>query len=163
MSDILLKSKIDYFYRGLWIWIPLMWSPLIIGVPIIYFYQLISSYMETQLLITLRTFTIIFLIIFIFLIWIGLQFHGSYLILFSNGIKIKKPFGFFKYRFISWNSIKELKIVKIGRSRIRFDYKEREAIHIFLENENKPIIISGIWVEETRSVYNLMNKYIEHN
>ncbi|MFX0137082.1 MAG: hypothetical protein ACFFDN_25815 [Candidatus Hodarchaeota archaeon] len=102
-----------------------------------------------------------FLILSVIFFWFALQFIGSYLIIYDDGIKVKKPFKFLRHKFISWDLIEDIKLFDVGKVGDDFDYISYNAIYIFVKEQPDSIIISGRWVDKIESVYDLMTKYIE--
>ena len=69
MSDLLLKSKIDSDYRAFWILIPLMWSPLLISIPLMYLFTMNDPYVRIGMGVDLRNIAILCSVVFAFLVW----------------------------------------------------------------------------------------------
>lgn len=161
MENILFKSKIVSEYRDNWICF-LSVSQILLIIPVLYLIQQNDPFIGESPQSFIRLITFILLSIYMILIWYSFQFFGSYLIIYQNGIKIRKPYRLLRYKFIPWNLIRDLKLEAEGMIGInKGDDHIYNAIYIFLKDQSKSINISEIWVEEINSVYNLMIKYIE--
>ncbi len=161
MTEILFKSKIisDIKYN---LPIFIFCSLLTLIFFIHFFIQLISSLVEDIYYHLAQIGVTIFLTLFLFFFWLGFQFYGSYLIIQDDGIKIKKPYRFFRHKFIPWNSIKGVLFTDrgitwlTGMRSINFN-----TIEIFFKNNKKSVELSNIWVNPIREAYKWLEKYID--
>lgn len=92
------------------------------------------------------------------LLWIGVQFTVSYLIIYENGIKIRKPYRLLKQKFVPFDLIQDVKIRQTpwyyGSSNI---HKFEEMI-IFVKNQN-PIKLTSAWVDKLHEAEKIISKY----
>ncbi|MFX0133472.1 MAG: B-box zinc finger protein [Candidatus Hodarchaeota archaeon] len=136
----------------------------IIFSPILLIYQIYTLFKPVIFETTLnqaQIHTFIFIVLSIFFMWLGIQCFGSYLIVYSDGIKVRKSILTLKYEFISWNLIKEINFYSEGRSGGIDDPFEHYAIYIFLKDRPYSIIFSDTLVDKAYSVYNSLLKYIK--
>ncbi len=154
MSNILFKSEISPAHRHNW----LIGSIMSI-IPIFFLFLTIFT-IELDLRGLIFT-LIIFLSWDVITIWITFQFIGSYLIIYTNGVKIRNPFSLFNHKFISWSSIKEIILYEYGYTKDIFDNTKYNAISFSLKNQKKSFHIIGKWVDKIEYAYSIMLDYIE--
>ncbi len=83
-------------------------------IPLIVFLVFHSVNVKLEVLMPyIITLIIIMGIISPILIWIGTQFLITYLIIYENGIKIRKPYRFFSQKFILYSDIDEIQIIEL--------------------------------------------------
>ncbi len=113
------------------------------------------------------TAAVTFLIPSIILFWLGFQFIGSYLKIYSDGIGVRKPYRLFRHKFIPWSSIKEVQYfdrgVLLDEDSFNFSFKPFNSIDIFLiggKKSRKTIEISNIWVDQLETAYKLLKDHV---
>ncbi|MFX1449355.1 MAG: B-box zinc finger protein [Promethearchaeota archaeon] len=94
----------------------------------------------------------------ILIIWFVLQYFGSYLIIYRDGVKIAKPFRLKRYKFIPWNSIKEIQIYNDDTIR---NGKYFGALHLYLKNNQKALKISKLWIDKADDAFKIIIDYIK--
>ncbi len=144
MQNIIFKSKLEKEYRYNWIIL------LIFGI----FFLLIALgalFAPMPNLLGNILLGSIFSSLSVLFIWFSLQLMATYLIIYENGARIRKPFRLLRSQFISWESIEKM--------RLYTDF--RLKMEIFIKNQSKTLSVNKAWVDEIENAYDIMKKCIE--
>jgi len=103
---------------------------------------------------------IVGLIFLLFVVWYSLQFFGSFLTIYTDGVGIVTPYRFKIQKYFPWSSIKGIKMVENddiygGR------YEYYGAIYFVLKESKHTIKISELWADNLQEAYDLMLRYIK--
>ncbi|MFX0134733.1 MAG: hypothetical protein ACFFDN_13920, partial [Candidatus Hodarchaeota archaeon] len=133
---------------------------------IYYFYQMLIAFFPNDYLASSFG-AFFFFIFFIILFWLGFQFFGSYLKIYSDGISVRKPYRLYRHKFIPWSSIKDVHYAERGALMdldldLDLDFAhEYNSVHIYLKDEEESIEITNVWVEQIYKAYEIMKENIE--
>ncbi|MHA1384311.1 MAG: hypothetical protein ACTSR3_11215 [Candidatus Helarchaeota archaeon] len=156
MANIIFRSRISSAYR--YNWFLVFFSPLCL-IPIIVVLR------SPDLDILIKIFVVgIVLIPFTLLVWLSLHFMVSYLIIYENGIKFRKPYRFLRSTFVPMELIEDVKLSTGGIMRASFfgNLKTANRIDIYIRTRLKPLDITEHWVENINSAYKIIKDNIKN-
>jgi len=105
-------------------------------------------------------------------IWIAIQWHRSYLIIYEDEIKIARPI-IPKHKYVSWKRIGDIKLIQKGKmmvsdktsfwTSIMHDvrYEPLFKLLIYLKDSLNPLKLNGIYVSDIKSAYDIIMRYFK--
>ena len=162
IENPLFKSEIGSHYK--YRWIPFFIGGFIFLPGFIYFiYLRLTLPIWDNYYIMAPTAAVTFLIPSIILFWFGLQFIGSYLIIYPAGIQVRRPYRFFLHKPILWSSIREVRFFDRGVLISEYSTHPYDTIEIYFRegNVDKTIEISNIWVNQLETAYEIMIDHVK--
>lgn len=149
----------------------LLWFGMYIAcVPFIIYVILFIGNTKLDVIINIFFLLLIIMgIISFVIIWISMQFLGSYLIIFVNGINIRRPYRFLSQKYIPFKMIQEIKIRELPwyygnwsllRGALSRRVKVFKEIIIFIKNQ-KPFKLTSAWIADIERAKQLLTSNIK--